>query len=261
MKLFESNKAPMDVAQTIATLFKEFKPAELKARSQMISPSGLNCQVACAFKLTSAPMTPHKESFQSNCFAVNGGDRHKRLQAFLKETPYWVDVAEYIKEHAPELQIVEPEEGAEVDEFEVMLYSPQHQARFKCDGLLLIEGHYYVLEIKTERQSANSCRTAASPAHEKQGVAYTLMLNTDRILWLYEGRDFFDQKLFVQIVTKEEQVELDEYIKEILFFKDTPEELKRNTKACTYCDYANYCKMYFRELKKEEIGRNEKCQK
>lgn len=244
MKMFEENTKPRDAAAILAELFTEYHDVEVGEVSKYVSPSGLGCQVSIAWKLTGAPTTPQRESFQSRGFAEAGEDRHKRIQEFLSKTPYWVDVEKYIKDKKLNLQVVRH------DGYEVLLVSPEYQARFKLDGMLFIDGHYYVLEIKTERQAANSTRTSPADKHQKQGISYTLMLDTDRILWVYEGRDFLEQKPFVQLVNKDDKKGLDKYIKDAIKYKDTPEKLSRDEKSCTYCVFKNYCKMYFRELEK-----------
>lgn len=246
MKMFEDNKPPQDAAALVLALLREFKELPSEVASQAISPSGLSCQVACALKLQGIPMEPQKESFQSRCFTDCGEDRHKRIQEFLSQTPYWVDVAEYVESKKLPLDIVRR------DGFEVLL---QHQVlpiRFKCDGMLFIEGNYYVLEIKTERGSVNAFRTSYDPKHQKQGITYTLLLDTDRILWIYEGRELLEQKPFVQLVRKDEKQAMLSYINQIVENKDHVENLLRDEKGCPYCPYKKHCKDYFKELKKKE---------
>lgn len=254
MKLFEDTLEKKKSPETvIAELFREFKEVDAEPPSQYISPSGLNCQVACAWKLQGRPVPVEKESFQSASFAVNGEDRHKRIQEFLSKTEYWVDVEEYIKEKKLPLQVLE-KEG-----YEVLLLSEQYQTRFRCDGMLKIDGVYYVLEIKTERQQANTYRTKADEKHQKQGLSYTLLMNTAGLIWVYEGRDYLEQKCFLQEVQLAEKQYIHKYLSDIVENKNTPEKLERNLKACGYCPYKNYCTMYFKELEKKEYL--EQCQK
>lgn len=253
MKMFDEAKPrTTDAAALLLALFREFKVMPAEIGSKAISPSGLACQVACAWKLTGAPVTAQKESFQSRCFADAGTDRHARIQEFLSQTEYWVDIEDYIKEKQLPLEVVVH------DGYEVLLWSEEYQCRFKCDGMLKIEGQYYVLEIKTERQQANSFRVGPEEKHRLQGLAYTLLLNTDLIMWVYEGRDFLEQKPFVQQVQPNEKAFISDYLKTIIEYKDSPEKLAKNEKGCAYCNYKNYCKMYFKELKKKEAG---VCQK
>lgn len=246
MKLFEDNRPPQDAAALVLALLREFKEVPSSVASKTLSPSGLSCQVACALKLQGIPMEPQKESFQSNCFTDCGEDRHKRIQAFLSKTPYWVDVAKYVAERKLPLNIIRQ------DGYECLLQHKELPVRFKCDGMLLIEGVYYILEIKTERGSVNAFRTSYDPKHQKQGITYTLMLGTNKILWLYEGREMLEQKPFVQVVTKAEQNEMLDYLKQIVANKGTIENLARDEKSCAYCPYKKYCRAYFKELKKKQ---------
>ena len=310
MKLFEDIKPAQDAAALVLALLKEFKTVPTGA-SPTISPSGLACQVACALKLNSTPQDPQLESFQSRCFTDFGEDRHRRIQQFLSKTPYWVDVAEYVRTHNVDVNVITPQERIasrreknqeelerlkrkwqavpqdmepEVkveytqdtnhiealeewlsksdeehinkmiaeDPYETLLQHKTLPVRFKCDGMLFIEGVYYILEIKTERGSVNSTRETYDPKHQKQGITYTLMLGVDKILWLYEGREMLQQKLFVQTVSKDEKQEMLNYITQIVENKDHIELLQQDKKSCTYCPYKKYCRNYFKELKRRE---------
>ena len=248
-KFFEDmvDNSSNDAAALLDALFREFHEVEPKEPSRYISPSSLNCPIGCAFKLQGLSTEPVKESFQSRQFAEHGNDRHERIQEFLSKTPYWVDVEEYIKKKNLPLIVVERAGH------EVLLVSEEYRTRFRCDGMLLINGEYYILEIKTERGSVNVRRTGPDKIHYMQGVAYTLLLDTGKIIWLYEGRDYLEQKLFVQDVTNQEKERVSNYIKNIIANVDTPENLPRNEVACMYCPYKKYCKMFFKELKRKEM--------
>lgn len=248
MKMFDEQRA--DAAALVSALFREFHTVPQYEPSRAISPSGMNCPVACVWKLQGIMTDPEKESFQSRGFAENGEDRHRRIQEFLSQTQYWVDVEQYVAERGLDLQVVRH------DGFEVLLYSPRYKCRFKCDGMLKIDGVYYILEIKTERQASNNGRTAPDDKHQMQGKTYTLLTGTSRILWVYEGRDYLEQKVFVQTVSADEKQEVADYIDAVLQNVDTPELLERNARACTYCAYKKHCKAYFKEIERKEKLKN-----
>lgn len=250
MKLFEtkSEKNTGDAAALLEGLFREFKVVKGKVPSPYISPSGLSCPIDMAFKLQGIPTEDSKESFQSRQFADNGTDRHDRIQEFLSKTPYWVDVAEYVKEKGLPLTIVE-QVG-----HEVLLVSDEYRTRFRCDGILLIEGEYYVLEIKTERGSQTAKRTGPSENHYLQGLTYTMLLDVNKIMWVYEGREYLEQKPFVQVVAEKEKDYIKEYIKNIIANVDTPENLPFDKKGCRYSSYTKYRKMYLAEIKRKEMA-------
>lgn len=309
MKFFEDNKPPADAAALIFALLREFKEDKGYIPSRNLSPSGLGCKVSCAFKLQGVPTEPEMSSFQSRSFAENGEDRHARIQGFLSKTPYWVNVADYIKARprlrlrvvTAEDQVTERrnyfetrvaalateykqheqdgtlDQWADADEYEsakryldtpieqqikeveaqnkyeTLLVHEKYPIRFKCDGILLIEGVYYILEIKTERQSVNNERTTHDPKHELQGISYATLLGTSRVLWLYEGRDHLEQKLFVQLVTEAQKQEWREYIQDILENVNTVHKLERTQKSCGYCNYKKHCRALFKQFKKEGL--------
>lgn len=247
MKLFENNRPPKDAADIIFSLFKEMKESEPKLPSPYISPSSMDCQLAAAFKLQSILPEAQRENFQSKSFATNGSDRHLRVQEFLSKTPYWVDVSNYIKEKKLPLEIVPVENG---DPYEVLLKHKKLPVRFMCDGLLLIDGVYYVLEIKTESTQKNNYRNTYDQKHEKQGMSYSAFLNTPAILWVYESRDYFEQKVYVQWVSPKEKADLIAYIEHIVENQKKPEKLTKGS-SCTYCPYKKHCRAVLRQLKKE----------
>ena len=78
------------------------------------------------------------------------------------------------------------------------------------------------------------------------------MLDTENILWLYEGREMLQQKLFVQHVTKEDKQAMLEYLTQIVQNQQTIENLQRDEKACGFCPYKKYCKAYFKQLKERK---------
>ena len=69
-----------------------------------------------------------------------------------------------------------PEDALFRDEFEVLLKHKTLPFRFKCDGILLIDGVYYILEIKTETDSVNNYRTSyAAKASEARNCLYLVV--------------------------------------------------------------------------------------
>ena len=237
MKDFQSitsTKRNADVASLVMSVLRE--------GHEVSSVSSVN-----VWKMNEVPTTPQIESFASRSFADAGTDRHARIQEFMSKTEYWLDVEKYIQEKglSSELEIVS-RQG-----YEVLLYSKKYNARFRLDGLLSFNGDVYVFEIKTERQSANTYRNGPDAKHLKQGLFYALALHVKAILWLYEGRDFLEQKCFVQPVSQQDLDFINKYVLDIIKFKDEPYMLERSLKDCPSCIYKNYCRMYFNEYQKK----------
>ena len=246
MKYFEetADRGAFSPDALLLALFNELHGVDQEVRSKTISPSGLACQLSQAWKVLGVQPDKSAESFQSMSFAQCGEDRHARIQAFLSTTPYWVDVEQYVKDKKLDLEVL-AKEG-----YEVLLYSPKYNVRFRCDGMLHIDDTYYVLEIKTERQVANDSRKEPADKHLKQGHTYALLMGVDWIMWVYEGRDYLTQKPIAQRISKDDKKAIERYLLDIVQLKDTPEALQTDKKACSGCEYKTFCREYFRMLKK-----------
>lgn len=137
------------------------------------------------------------------------------------------------------------------DPYETLLVHKTLPIRFKCDGILYIEGNYYILEIKTERNSINIFRTTYDDKHQLQGISYSALLKINEILWVYEGRDSLEQKVFIQSVSDSQHASMLNRFRFIVDNKDNVSVLERDLKACTYCPYKKHCRQTFKVLKKE----------
>lgn len=230
----------------IRQLFYERKVKPAYTPSKFISPSSMSCPIACCYKLQGVELPEHKESFFDCSKADAGTDRHERIQAFLSQTPYWVDVKEYVETKKLPLIVLKQ------DGYEVLLQHKIYPLRFKCDGMLKIDGKYYVLEIKTEGEQKNLNRKTFNPDHEFQGVTYSTVLDTVGIVWVYEGRDSCDPKTFLQEVSQGDRQIIKKYVSDIVKFKDNPFDNFQLETKCTYCDYKSHCKKEYKEWKKKQ---------
>ena len=117
---------------------------------------------------------------------------------------------------------------------------------FMCDGIIKYKGRYYILELKTESSYKFMNRKDVDPSHYHQGIAYSLALNIDQVLFVYISRDILDMKAFMFNVTDEMRQSLEAYIHECDGYIERqitppkPEDVARKT--CTYCGYRNQCK-------------------
>lgn len=235
MRFFEGNEEEgKEVLTKIANFFnQELIGGEEYSRS--ISPSMLSCEVATALKLQGVKPEPQKITFRSKSIPDHGTYRHNEIQDFLKRSGWWVSVEDYVKENSLPLQVVERNGN------EVKLQSTEYPIRFMCDGVLRIDGVYYILEIKTEGQKNNSVRDAENPKHTPQILTYSWLLRIPKVLLIYEGRNDFTQKYFIVNVTKKQWSNHEEMIKRIVKNKDLPYLLKRDIGNCKYCRYKKAC--------------------
>lgn len=214
-----------------------------------LSPSGLVCQRAAAFKLKGAIRREEEETYESNLAAAMGTFIHERIQKFLRNSDIWVEVEDFIKSR--------PELGLQVNDVQKhdgevsLLFSGRRgdivvpPFSFQCDGIVLIDGEYYIVEIKSETEAAWAKRSAPNPKHEEQGVGYAFLYGIRKILWVYASRESFGshRKVYLQEIEESrvnsfvstvsnigEKVDADRIV-------DLPK-----AKDCRYCAFVHQCK-------------------
>lgn len=216
-----------------------------------LSPSGLTCPRSAAFKLKGATARESEETYESGIAAAMGSFIHERIQFLLRNDEIYVDVEDFIKEH-PELGLsVRP---IQKHAGEVSLYfsgvrngkkvSPPFS--FQCDGIVRIDGKYYLVEIKSESEKAWQARTAPNPGHQKQGIAYSFLYGIEGVLWVYASRESFGmhRKVYLQTIPQEKVDALVSYVQDIgdAVEKDDIKRLPK-VKDCRYCAFIDICKV------------------
>lgn len=250
-----------DRVQRFKRLFSEEKSSGPEVATQKISPSGLGCEVAVAWKLTGKEMAPENRSFDSNGYASAGNARHQAIQEFLANNPNveWVNLEKFVSENnLPftvdyEYGIRENAEkyGLTCDQvceltgsYERLLRHTNNLIQFKLDGLIKFEGEYYIVEIKTCSEA--DLAKAPLEKHQLQGKTYALMLGIRNVIWIYEDRTKFRHTIAFQHMEDEDIEFIRKKLNRIVLYKDTPEKLERSSN-CKYCRYIDLCKEYFGE--------------
>lgn len=226
--------------------------------SRYISPSGLHCQRAVAFKLTGTEMLPEERSFESDGYASSGSARHAIIQKFLIDNPEveWVDVGKYVEENdlpfdwdydwgvrkLAERLNISPDEVCEIiGSYERVLTHKNGLTKFKLDGIIKYRGLYYIVEIKTS--SSKKCEKAPLEKHQLQGKAYSLFLKIPRICWIYESREDFKHSIAFQEILNSDIEFIRGYLNEIVKNKEKPWLLKGLPKnECKFCRFSKVCK-------------------
>lgn len=216
----------------------------------MLSPSGLGCSRAAAFKLSGAYSKADEETYESGLAAAMGTFCHQRIQKFLSHSDIWVDVNTFIAEH-PELGLEISDKQKSEGEVSLVFSGVRNGVKvsppfsFQCDGILFIDGQYYIMEIKSESEAAWQKREAPNPKHSDQGTAYSFLYQIPRILWVYVSRESFGthRKIYFQQVSDSAVASLSSKCIEI---GNAVEEgdIKRLPKAkdCKYCGFIDICK-------------------
>jgi CRISPR/Cas system-associated exonuclease Cas4 (RecB family) len=206
---------------------------------------------------------PDDASFIGIC--ESGSDRHERIQKAVSQMERlgykvkWWDVEEYLT--------MWPQPGTKVVEkkgMETKLRNEIFNMSFLCDGIIQIDGKFFILEIKTEASFKWQGRVDAVDKHKTQAACYSLTLGIDDVIYIYENRDFCTKKSFRYTVTEEDRQarvidvieDIDNYVREhneIVESLETKSDTIPITKAppksdkksdCNYCDYKKACKRW-----------------
>lgn len=231
----------LDLKSTVAMLNPDREP------SQAFKPSSMNCLRLCYFDMVKAPRDISIAEYSGVRIPETGSASHESIQKYVSKMQecgkdcVWIKPSDWIKQNKLDYLEIKDE-----GEFETLLYDTRYNIRFKCDGIIKYKGTYYILEIKTETERKNAYRENADDGHRNQSICYSLALNINKIMWLYESRDLCVPKTFITTVTEEEKGEMVtkfEIVNQAV--KDSiPPERTENRKACQYCHYINECKKY-----------------
>ena len=220
----------------------------LRQPSKSYKPSSLHCIRNMFFQITGAQVEGERASSELVGICESGTDRHIRIQnavEAMKENGVdceYINVGDYVHTHGldDKLDVVKQSGN------ETKLYNKEFNISFLCDGIIKYKGTYYILEIKTETSSKFWDQKDVMQEHKLQGTAYSLNLDIDDVVFLYENRDNCMKKAFMFHVTSDMKQDLvgkitecDDYVKKMIC-PPKPEDVTK--KMCAYCNYANRCK-------------------
>ena len=226
------------------------KGRENRPPSNRYKPSSLGgCLRNIYFQRITAP-TDKAETLEPELVEMgeNGTDRHERIQEKvmrMKELGHdveWIDVEEFLKRR--------PVEGTKVVQRvgpEVKLYNETYNISLMCDGIVKIEGVYYVLEIKTEISFKWQGRGEPDEKHRTQAATYSLVLNIPRVLFFYENRDILKKKPYIIEIGQEEIAErvlnTIETVEEAILTQTVPPKTDKPSE-CKWCNFKEECKRW-----------------
>lgn len=221
-----------------------------KASNPALSPSGLGCQRGAAFKLSGAIIAASEETYESGLAAAMGTFIHERIQKFLSRSKIWVDIEEYINLNK-ELGLSVAKEQKHEGEISLTFSGIRNGKQvtppftFQCDGIVFIDGEYYIVEIKSEGQRAWESRTEPNPKHSAQAVSYSFLYGIDKILWIYASRESFgvNRKIYLQTI---DERKIESFLTSCKKVQCAVEEkdIKSlpKSKDCRWCPYLQLCK-------------------
>lgn len=222
---------------------------ERKAPSMTYKPSSLGgCKRNMYFQVTGAEQDKIKKNSGLIGICESGTSRHEILQTWVSRmyecgfNCEWVDVETYLEEHPVTGTIVREKSG-----METKCYNKVLNISFLCDGIIKFDGEYYILEIKTEDNFKNQKRLVPEKKHMVQATAYSVCLGIDKVIFLYENRNYCTRKSYLVNVTDDMKNDLVvSEIEEVQSYVDRGQvppktEEKKN---CTYCNYKEECKKW-----------------
>lgn len=215
--------------------------------SQTYKPSGMKCIRAMYYGVTGREQDASQANYTLVGICNSGTDIHERIQKAVSDMIQnnmdceYIDVSEYVKSRNLDYLDIVSKNG-----METKLYHKTLNMSFMCDGIIRYKGHYYILELKTESSFKWTPRQGVNPEHYHQGIAYSVALGIDEVIFVYINRDVLDMKAFMFNVTdsmKQELVGLIEQCDGYVSRQITPPKPEdAGTKLCAYCDYKGACK-------------------
>lgn len=233
------------------------KKYEIKKATKRLKPSQLGgCMRKAVYQLLDTEINPADidlADIQKTAIAESGTDRHIRIQKLLMNLDEfeYLDVEKYIKEHKlDDIEVLE-KYGAETK-----CYSKKYNMSFMVDGILLDKrtNEIYIFEFKTEISSKWLNRKEVEGNHIAQATAYSLCLNIDKVIFLYENRDTCMLKFYELYITNQYKERILYKIDRINKSVENKELIHiENKKNCTSCCYKSLCNKNILILEKERV--------
>ena len=216
----------------------------LEPKSQTFAPSSVRCKRISWFRLRGVQPDIDKNPDLALNFAADIGTAcHRIIQENLIRDygSDWISVQDYLAELKPNYKYTVESSGYES---QVEIFDPP--MKFACDGILRIDGKYYLLEIKSASYSSFDQLVGPKPIHIDQVHCYSTVLNIPDVLMLYVDRQYGTLKCFEVKVSLEEMNAVWQMFDDIQESVDSmiaPPKLPRNDSWCTpsHCLYYQKC--------------------
>lgn len=250
----------IDVANDTKSIEEQFlsdlkRSIELTAKkesrqpSQTYKPSGMNCIRSMYYQVMGVECID-EPNFTNIGICASGSDIHERIQQAVIDMQSngmdceYINVAEYVRSRdLLDIDIV-AEPDFENGRYETKLYNRKYNMSFLCDGIIRYKSKYYILELKTEASFKWQTRSAVDPKHYKQGIAYSLNLELNEVIFVYINRDVLDMKAFMFEVNDDMRQSLIDLVTECQGYVDrkiVPPKPDMGKYGCRFCGYKSIC--------------------
>lgn len=213
-------------------------------KSQTFAPSSVRCKRISWFRLRGVQPDLDKNPDLALHFTADIGTAcHRIIQENLideyKED--WISVEDYLDELQPDYNYKLEQNGFET---QVEIFEPH--VKFACDGILRINGKYYLLEIKSAEHTSFDKLTDPKEQHIDQIKCYATLLHIHDVLVLYIDRQYGSLKCFEVQVPDHEMFEVRQMFEDVEHLAKVmiaPPKLPTGDSWCTpsRCIYYKKC--------------------
>lgn len=217
----------------------------LEPKHRTFAMSYIRCKRISWFRLRGVlPDKVETPDLTLNFTADIGTACHKIIQSNLSAmyNENWIDVEDYLRELKPNYEYT-----VNKTEFETQVEILNPPIRFSCDGLIKINGEYYLIEIKTSDYSSFDALTEPKSQHIEQVKGYATVLGVHKVLFIYQDRQYGNIKCFEIEISQPQMVEMWDMFSEVQKLADAciaPPKLPYGDVWCnsSRCPYFQKCK-------------------
>lgn len=217
--------------------------------NKTFAPSQFACDRLSWFRLRGVlPDVSNNIDLQLDYSAKIGTACHEMLQSRLSSMlgDCWIPVSEYLANYP----ITHPYSLEDSDNgLEILVTITEPPVRFACDGVVLLNGKYYILEIKTSDYNSWANLEGPKSRHIDQVKCYSSLLNIQDVMFIYQDRTYGQLKMYEVHFTTSDTIEVIDKMKRILQAVDdgiAPDGLHNDSFWCNsnVCPYYKKCKEY-----------------
>ena len=228
-------------------LKEKIEDGYVRPSSKTFAPSSMRCKRLSWFRLRGVqPDKPSRIDYESDFQATVGTLLHRNVQRNLAELYDcdWVSVSDYIRNSNLKLNF---KCKLDVGSGETLVECLNLPIRFACDGILRLEGEYYLFEFKTSEHDSFSQLDNPKEMHKDQIKCYCTLLELPNALVVYQDRLYGGLKAYTMKVPDYEMEDILDGMNYVMNCVETniaPSKLPNGSLECTYCKYVNKCKQW-----------------
>lgn len=231
-----------------AGLTASIKSKDAEPKHRTFAPSSFRCARAMWFRLRGTqPDKKDSVDKQLDFFAHLGTSCHEYLQSTLIDQlkDNWIDVADYFEntDFSLDYDYCLEKSGHET----LVEITRPYPIRFAVDGILRLDGTYYLLEIKTCMSDVFKDLTDPRPHHIDQVKCYSTILEIPNVLFVYIDRTYGDMKCYEYKVTSSDRTQVIDKFDSVMWsaeYNVAPDKLPSGDSWCSsaMCPYYRKCK-------------------